>query len=210
MIAREIIAIISGYLLGSIPSAYIFTRLATGKDIRQLGSGNIGGLSVYRQVGAKTGVATAITDVGKGAGAVAIAYWVLGVPQPFVLAAALAAVIGHNWMLFLKFSGGKGAATAGGALLTLLPVYGYWRECLICLGVMAITQLITRKTTLAGSITFFLLPFIIWFGTKTHPLTIWSIVIGALIGLRFLPTARAAWTETENKRDFFFAQRRKG
>lgn len=204
MIINGIIAIIIGYLLGSIPSAYIFTRLATGKDIRQLGSGNVGGLSVTRQVGAKAGAAAAITDVGKGAGAVAIAYWVLDVPQPFVLTAALAAIVGHNWMLFLKFSGGKGAATTGGALLVLLPIYGYWPGGLICPAIFAITLIITRNIALSAFITFLFLPLIIWVGTKSHPFVIWSIAVDALMGLRFLPTAKIAWVKAENKKNFFF------
>ncbi|GAI49028.1 unnamed protein product, partial [marine sediment metagenome] len=72
-----IIAIIIGYLLGSIPSAYIAARLATGKDIRQLGGGNVGGLNTFREVGLWPAVAVGIVDVGKGAAAVAIAYWLL-------------------------------------------------------------------------------------------------------------------------------------
>ncbi|MBL7125355.1 MAG: glycerol-3-phosphate acyltransferase, partial [Dehalococcoidales bacterium] len=103
-----IIAVVLGYLLGSIPSAYIATRVATGKDVRQLGGGNVGGLNVYREVGAVPALAAGIADVGKGAAAVAIAQWLLDVSLPFILLTALAAVAGHNWMVFLKFSGGKG------------------------------------------------------------------------------------------------------
>ncbi len=128
MIVNEIvsgfIAIIIGYLLGSIPSAYIATRLVKGKDIRQLGGGNVGGLNVFREVGPWPALAAGITDVGKGAAAVAIAYWLLAVPPLFVLLAGLAAVIGHNWMVFLKFSGGKGMGSTIGALAGVMPLYG--------------------------------------------------------------------------------------
>ncbi len=120
-----IIAIVIGYLLGSIPTAYLATRVAAGKDIRRLGGGNVGGLNVYREVGFLPALVVAIVDLAKGAAAVAIAQWLLDVSPPFVLAAALASVVGHNWMVWLKFSGGKGMGAAIGSLFVLLPLYGY-------------------------------------------------------------------------------------
>src|SRR4030042_1319237 len=120
-----IIAIVLGYLLGSIPTAYLVTRVATGKDVRRLGGGNVGGLNVYREVGFLPSLVVAIVDLAKGAAAVAIAQWLLDVSPPFVLAAALASVVGHNWMVWLKFSGGKGMGAAIGSLFVLLPLYGY-------------------------------------------------------------------------------------
>ncbi|MFH1003819.1 MAG: glycerol-3-phosphate acyltransferase [Chloroflexota bacterium] len=109
-----VIAVIAGYLLGSIPTAYIAGRLARGEDIRRLGGGNIGGLNTYREVGMAAGVAVVLVDIGKGAAAVAIAYWPLQLSPPWVLATALAAILGHMWMAFLKFSGGKGQAPPSG------------------------------------------------------------------------------------------------
>ena len=125
-IVTGIIVIVTGYLIGSIPSAYIATRLARGKDIRQLGGGNIGGLNVYREVGAWTALAVGIIDLGKGAAAVAIAYWLLDLFPTFVMLAGLAAVIGHNWMVWLKFSRGKGVGATIGVLAVAMPLYGYW------------------------------------------------------------------------------------
>ena len=78
---NEIIAVVIGYLLGSIPSAYIATRIATGKDIRQMGGGNVGGLNTFREVGFIASVPVAIVDLGKGAAAVAIAYWLWMCPS---------------------------------------------------------------------------------------------------------------------------------
>ena len=89
------IALIIAYLLGSIPAAYIVTRLATGKDIRQLGGGNVGARNVFREVGRGAGIAVGIFDVGKGAAAVAIAHWLLDAPELFVLGAGLVVVAGH-------------------------------------------------------------------------------------------------------------------
>jgi len=202
-----LIAIIIGYLLGSIPSAYIATRIAKGKDIRQLGGGNVGGLNVFREVGAIPALMVGLVDLGKGAAAVAIAYWALGLTdltQPWVLAAGLASVIGHNWMVWLKFSGGKGMGSTMGALAVLMPLYGYWYGVLIFLAIVAIPMAITRNTALSMGIGLVSLPFIAWLGTQSVPFIAWSIVLDILTVLKFLPTARAAWAKTENKKDFVF------
>ena len=204
MIGNEILAIVIGYLLGSIPSAYIAARVVKGKDIRQIGSSNIGAVNTFREVGIKAGLAVTITDIGKGTVAVAIAYWLLDVSQLFVLAAALAAIVGHNWMVFLKFSGGKGMATTIGTIAILMPLYDYWAGLLIFFVIITIPLIITRNIALSTAIGLLSLPFITWLGMKSAPFIAWSIVIGTLIGLRFLPTARAAWAKAENKKDFFF------
>jgi len=202
-----VIAIVIGYLLGSTPSAYIATRLVTGKDVRQLGGGNVGGLNVYREVGAWPALVVGIVDLGKGTAAVAIAYWVLALndlTQPWVLAAGLGAVIGHNWMLWLKFSGGKGMGAAIGSLVILMPLYGYWPGLLIFFGVVLIPIIITRNMALSMGIGLLSLPFIGWLGVKSGLFVAWSIVLGLIIGLKFLPTARAAWLKSEGKKEFIF------
>ncbi len=204
MLVNEIIAVVIGYLLGSIPMAYIVTRLARGRDIRQLGGGNVGGLNVFREVGAWAALAVGIVDIGKGAAAVAIALWLLEVSTPFVLLAGLASVIGHNWMVFLKFSGGKGMGATFGALAVLLPVYGYWQGLAILFGIILIPFVITRNVALSMSIGLVALPFITWLGMKSGIGTIMAVILGLLIVIRFLPTARAALTKSKTKRDFIF------
>lgn len=208
MVIKEIFAIIIGYLLGSIPSAYIATRLATGKDIRGMGGGNVGGLNVRREVGAWPALAVGITDLAKGAAAVAIAYWLLDVPPLFVLLAGLAAVIGHNWMVWLKFSGGKGMATTLGALCVLLPVYGYWPGLLIIFGIIFIPYVITHNIAIAMGLALVALPFITWLGMSSALGTTMSIILALLIGIKFLPTAKTAWAQAESKKDDFIFDHR--
>ena len=138
-------------------------------------------------------------------GVIALAYWVLGLTdltQPWVLAAGLAAVIGHNWMVWLKFSGGKGMGATIGALLVLMPLYGYWPGLLIFLGIVLIPFLITHNVALSMGVGLLSLPFIAWLGVKSGLFVLWSVVLGLIISLRFLPTARAAWAK--KKRDFVF------
>ena len=205
-----IIAVVLGYLLGSIPSAYIATRVATGKDVRQLGGGNVGGVNVYREVGAIPALAVAIVDLGKGAAAVAIAQWLLYVSQPFVLLTALAVVAGHNWMVFLKFSGGKGMGAAIGALSLLFPLYGYSLGLAFFLGAILIPLVITRNIALSMGIALVLLPLIGWLGVKSTPFIIFSIVLGLIILVKFFPTARAALARAESKKAFIFDRGKRG
>ncbi len=208
MLVKEIIAIVLGYILGSIPSAYIATRIATGKDIRQLGGGNVGSLNTFREVGVKPGLAVAIADIGKGAVSVAIAYWLLNVRPLFVMLAGLAAVIGHMWMAFLRFSGGKGMGTTLGALAVLLSVYGYWYGFLIFLAVVAIPFIITHNVALSMGIGIFFLPLITWLITKLELAAVLAVTLGILVAIRFFPTARAAWAKAETKTEFIFGKRR--
>ena len=203
-IITGVIAIGIGYLLGSIPSAYIATHLATGKDIRQLGGGNVGGLNVFREVGLWPALAVGITDLIKGAATVAIAYWLLALPPLFVLLAGLAAVIGHNWMVFLKFSGGKGMGPAIGVLATVMPLYGYWQGLLIFFGIVIIPFIITRNVALAMGIGLVALPFITWLGIHSGIGTIMAVSLGLVVVIKFTPTARAALAKSKTKRDFIF------
>jgi glycerol-3-phosphate acyltransferase PlsY len=203
-VVNAIVAIILGYLLGSIPTAYIVTRLFKGKDIRQLGGGNVGGLNTYREVGFLPALVVGLIDMGKGAAAVAIACWLLDASQLFVMLAGLAAVIGHMWMVFIRFSGGKGMGAAFGALAILLPLYGYWYGFLIFLAVVAIPFAITRNVALSMGVGLVFLPLIVWLITGSELATLLAVILGLLIATKFFPTAREAWTRNENTKSFIF------
>jgi glycerol-3-phosphate acyltransferase PlsY len=189
---NEALAIVIGYLLGSIPSAYIVTRLVRGKDIRRLGGGNVGGLNVFREVGLLPALAVGVVDLGKGAAAVAVAKWGLSAPDAYVLLAALASVIGHNWMVWLKFGGGKGMGATIGALLVLFPAYGYLLGLGIFAAFVVVPLIFTRNIALSMFLGLVALPFIIWFGTGSGYATIISVALLLLIVVKFLPTAFAA------------------
>jgi len=190
---NEALVIIIGYLLGSIPSAFIITRLIKGRDIRRLGGGNVGGLNVFREVGLWPALSVGVIDLGKGAAAVAIAKWGFNVPEAYVLLAGLAAVIGHNWMVWLKFSGGKGMGAAMGALLVLLPLYDLSLQLGIFFAIIIIPLVITRNVALSMFLGLISLPIIVWFGTKSEYATIISAALLLIIVLKFLPTAIAAF-----------------
>lgn len=112
--------LVAGYLLGAVPFALIVVRLLTGRDLRRVGSGNPGATNALRAAGPIAGLVVLLLDVGKGALPV-LAARALGAPAPVVAAAAVAPVLGHVFSLYLGFRGGKGVATAVGALAALDP-----------------------------------------------------------------------------------------
>ena len=115
-----VLSIFLGYILGSIPSAYILVRLTRKTDIRTLGTGNVGALNAYQQMGPVAGIAILAADVSKGVVAVFLPLWI-GAPDWARYGSAIAAVIGHTWPVFLNFRGGKGAATILGVGLAFAP-----------------------------------------------------------------------------------------
>jgi glycerol-3-phosphate acyltransferase PlsY len=206
-----IIAIVIGYLLGSIPTAYLATRMATGKDIRRLGGGNVGGLNVYREVGFLPALVVAIVDLGKGVAAVAIAQWLLAVSPPFVLAAALAAVVGHNWMVWLKFSGGKGMGAAIGSLFVLLPLYDYPIGLAFFFVAVLIPFIFTRNVALSMGVGLLVMPFVAWLGMHSGLFVIFTVAMGLIILVKFIPTAMATLARTRGVKGFILdrGQKRK-
>jgi len=116
-------AVVVGYLLGTIPSAVIVSHLGTkGRvDIRRAGSGNPGGFNTFRSVGKGWGVVVVLLDGGKAMFAGLIALVLVGDAAAY--AAATAAIAGHIWPVWTGFRGGKGVATAGGAVLGVFPAF---------------------------------------------------------------------------------------
>ena len=139
------------YLLGSIPVGYIVGRLK-GIDVRQHGSGNIGATNVLRVVGKGWGVAVFAADALKGFWAVRIALWlVVRTPDAgeyadfFAILAAAVCVAGHSYPIWLRFKGGKGVATAAGAIFGIMPI-----AAIAIFVVWVVTFLTTRYVALAS------------------------------------------------------------
>jgi len=121
-----------------------------------------------------------------------------------VLLAGIASVVGHNWMVFLKFSGGKGMGATFGALAVLLPLYGYPLGLLILFGIILIPFVITRNVALSMGVGLVALPFIIWLGMHSGIGIIMAVIVGLVIAIKFLPTARAAWVRNRSTKGFIF------
>jgi glycerol-3-phosphate acyltransferase PlsY len=110
------------YILGSIPFGLILAKLFGGTDVRKGGSGNIGATNVARVIGPVAGILTLILDVAKGSAAVLLAARLSQDSATWMMIAALAALAGHCFPIWLKFKGGKGVATAAGMFLVLCPL----------------------------------------------------------------------------------------
>lgn len=146
------------YLVGSIPTSIIVTRLKSGIDIREHGSGNAGGTNVFRVVGWKYGLLVVAIDILKGYLATIVITKLMAGDLPFNnrtpfeditvvrIIAGCSAILGHIWTAFGKFRGGKGMATAGGVLLGLATI-----EVLVAVGVFALVFTVSRYVSL-GSI----------------------------------------------------------
>jgi len=118
---RFAIALVAAYLLGSITFTQIVARLVKGVDLRTVGSKNVGGRNLTRQVGVFWGLVGGALDVAKGAAALLLARALLA-PDASQIWPAIAVVAGHNWPVWLKFRGGKGLATALGVMLVIAPL----------------------------------------------------------------------------------------
>jgi glycerol-3-phosphate acyltransferase PlsY len=184
----DILSIISGYLLGSIPTAYIVARLRKGIDIRNVGSGNMGGANVMREIGTHEGIFVGLIDIAKGAVAILIAQ-ALNISELWVFGAGFAALVGHNFPVFAGFRGGKGSATVIGIFLVLAP-----KAMLVMLVVVVIPFFTTRKFSAAILIGialvvvgFVLLPLFIWLFEGSLMLVRYVLAIGIFMLVRNLP-----------------------
>ena len=164
------------YLLGSIPFGLIFTRWISGIDPRQHGSKNIGFSNVLRIAGWLPGILTLTGDMGKGVLSVIVAGILSTGDELALLIAGLAAVLGHNHSIFLKFKGGKGVATGFGVLLGLNPWMGI---SLLILWVLVVS--IWRISALGAITCFGLLPIVTWWFEQKASYLIFSFAISFII-----------------------------
>ena len=197
MVFNIVAAIVIGYLLGSIPFAYIITRLKKGIDIRQVGSGNVGALNVYREVGPIFGLSVLAGDLVKGVLAVLIAQW-LGLSLIWICVAGFAAVVGHNWPCFLGFRGGRGAVTIMGVILPLVPIpfaIGF---------VIAVIVVIITSNIRLGIIGIAFIPLIAWLFDKEPTLIFYSLALFLFLVVRTLAGLRGEMAKAGGKKSLIF------
>jgi glycerol-3-phosphate acyltransferase PlsY len=193
------------YLLGSIPFGLILVRVVRGEDVRLSGSGNIGATNVARTGGAKLGVATLVLDALKGyagvAFAIAISHREASIDAGLAAAlAALCAILGHVFPVWLKFRGGKGVATAVGAFLGLAP-----RAVLVVLAIFLIIVAIFRYVSLGSiiaSAAFPVLAYFLYRGTSTIADLLVMFAASLLIILKHRANIRRLLNGTENRLQF--------
>jgi glycerol-3-phosphate acyltransferase PlsY len=135
----------AGYVLGSIPFGYLLVRMQSGGDVRFMGSGNIGATNVARTAGWAVGIATLILDTAKGYFAVWLIGHFSGENIRFMTYAGLAAILGHIFPVWLRFSGGKGVATALGVFLKIC-----WPAVAVAVIIFALVLIFWRYVSLAS------------------------------------------------------------
>lgn len=176
-----IIMLLPCYLLGAIPSSYIMGKLLRGIDLRQHGSGNLGAANTFRVLGMKAAIPVLLFDVGKGFLAIKLLS-IFGVADVInILVAALVVILGHNYSIFVGFSGGKGVGTTMGAFLAMAPI-----AVGICFFIWLIILLLFRIVSVASMISAILLPFTIimtnrYLSTDTHRYIIILAVVVAIM-----------------------------
>ena len=173
-----LITAVASYLLGTIPFGYILVRVFRGKDVRASGSGNIGATNVARQSPA-LGVATLILDAAKGLAAVILARLLFGGPHEKLLMtlAAICAVLGHMFPVWLKFRGGKGVATSLGSFVLIAP-----KSILCIVGLFLIIVAATRYVSLGSVVVAAAFPLLVWsLHESVEPLQIFLLALASIL-----------------------------
>ncbi|MCF6221727.1 MAG: glycerol-3-phosphate 1-O-acyltransferase PlsY [Robiginitomaculum sp.] len=188
---ENILALVLGYILGSIPFGLLIARFAGHGDIRDIGSGNIGATNVLRTGDKKLAVFTLLLDMGKAAAAALLAaHFFSFVPS---LIAGGAALFGHCYPVWLKFKGGKGVATYFGVLFAV-----FWQIGLVAAAIWIASALLTRIVSLSGIITSITVPIAAYF--MGYPkIAALCVVLGAIIILRHRENIGRILAKTEPK-----------
>ncbi len=186
-----IIALLASYLLGCLPTAYLFGRILKGIDIRKVGSGNVGATNAMRVLGRGPGITVLLLDILKGFVAVVFlgdyfaAKPVLWQAQNLPILMGLCCICGHNWTIFLQFKGGKGIATSFGVLLGLaLKINGLN----FIIGILIVTWItvffIWRIVSLASIIASLALPISCLFFKQPFLLIVVSLILCVFVIIR--------------------------
>lgn len=198
-----ILIVVSAYLLGSIPVGYLLVRIFCQQDIRAVGSGNIGATNVLRSGGKGLGAATFVLDAFKGAAAVFLGACLAaplfpGIPQRDIEAlAALCAVLGHMFPVWLRFRGGKGVSTGFGVFLVAAPF-----AALAAITVFVIALALSRFVSLAsilGAASFPVFACFMVSGARPPFFIAVQAIVASLIIVKHHPNIRRLLTGTENR-----------
>ena len=171
---RVAFALIVGYLVGAVPFGVLIGQRTAGVDIRRLGSGNTGATNVLRVLGPQAAALVLAMDVAKGIAAVFVGRWLAGgdiVP----LLSGLAAVVGHNWSVFLRFGGGKGVATTAGVVIASMPLVAT-----ISIAAFLITVTVTGYSSLGSLTMAVLLPLLAWFLKNPSPHVLFVVALALM------------------------------
>ena len=172
------------YAIGGLPTAYLFARYALGRDIRGLGDRNSGAANVFREVGPRAGFACGAIDILKGAAAVLLVRLVVD-DTGIEMLAGVGALAGHNWPVYLRFRGGRGAAVGVGVLIAMLPLIT------LPLGALALLALYhTRKAIAALAMFLVAVPILAWPAGYPPAVALYALAVPLLVGLSHVYSTR--------------------
>lgn len=195
MTALGPLSLLLAYLLGAVPFGYLLVKLRGGKDIRETGSGSTGATNVTRALGSAWGLLTLTLDVAKGYAAVEVAERLTGGDMRWVAPAAVAAIVGHSYPVFLGFRGGRSVATGAGVFVHLSPL-----AVLAVLGVWLVVVAVWRYVSLGSILASAAYP-LFAFALDRPPLllTLASVAAACLIIFRHWPNLERLVAGTEPK-----------
>lgn len=201
-----ILGILAAYLIGSIPTAYIFGKVSKGIDIRQHGSGNVGATNAFRVLGKTPGIICLILDILKGMLVIVGVSWIFNLNTNVqLIILSLAVVAGHNWTIFLKFKGGKGIATTLGVLIGLTVKIAAIRPVLlITLASWIISFLISRIVSISSIIAAVVLPISMLLTNQEFELVFLGVVFCIWVVFRHRPNIKRLLSGQETKVDIPF------
>ena len=186
------LAVLFGYLAGSVPFAFLLARRA-GIDVRVAGSGNVGATNVLRTTGTGRAVTVMLLDVAKGAAAVLIVNLAAGGASIAALTGA-AAIVGHIYPVWLRFHGGKGVAVAAGVFSILAPI-----ATGIAAGLFLLIVLLTRYVSLGSIAATHALPPVAWWAGAPDAVVASAFAVAALILFRHRANLRRLYSGTERR-----------
>ena len=189
---RLLIAMMISYVIGSIPTAYIYGRLYKGIDIRQHGSGNVGATNVFRVLGKGPGITVLLIDIVKGIIPVVFIADVFHLHSYFnFVLLSVCVIIGHNWTVFLQFKGGKGVATSLGALIGLTLKIASIRPVLV-MTIIAwiICFLISKIVSFSSILAAIFLPIFMVLTQQSFELVFLGIIFCLFVVIRHRPNIK--------------------
>lgn len=196
-----IIGILLSYLLGSIPTAYIFGRLLKGIDIRDHGSGNVGATNAFRVLGKIPGALVLIIDIFKGVIPLTLIADLVGIDTVLTrIVLGLSVVAGHNWTVFLKFKGGKGIATTLGVLIGLTVKVVVLRPVVfVCILAWLISFLVSGYVSLSSIIAAVLLPIIMVCTKQSFEIICLGVIFCVFVVFRHRPNILRLMSGNESR-----------
>ena len=187
------LALLAAYLVGAFPTAYVVGRLRN-IDITKEGSGNVGGTNALRVLGVGPGIAVAVTDFLKAVIPTYVALNVLDLPLWQALAVAAAAIIGHNWSVYIGFKGGKGIACTIGVAAVLFP-----GVLLVSLAIAVLSVVVTRYVSVGSLLLTALMPIILLYNRRPQEYVWFAVFLMILATYRHRGNIERLLNGTERK-----------